>query len=599
MNRGFGRPGPRGRRVNKPTDFKAAIVKLIRFAKPFYPFIVVAILIAVASSVLAVIAPNLLGNLVDVINDGIKTSIDMKEIWKLAIPILIIFGLSAIFLAIQSLIMTWVVQNSSKKLRSNLLAKVNKLPFNYFDKTQTGDILSRMTNDVDLMSQSLQDGLASLISQGVLMIGALLMMFITSWQMSLGAVVAVLIGFVIMMIIMKRSQKYHAMRQKSLGKINGHIEEVYSGLQVIKVYNASKKSKEEFETYNQEIYDSNWRSAFYGRMMPNIMNFIGNLSYVVVSVLGAILVYNGIIKFGVIISFMVYVRLFSNPLSRIAQSFGSLQSAAAASERVFELLEQEELDDEEEITLYLSPENVKGFIEFENVSFGYTPEVEVIHNLNAIAKPGQKVAIVGPTGAGKTTIVSLLMRFYELNSGAIKIDNIKTTDLKRSNVRELFDMVLQDSWIIEGTVKENIIYAREGISDEQVINAAKTANIDHFIRTLPKGYDTLLDEKTTFSSGQLQLLTIARAMIDPAPFLILDEATSNVDTRTEILIQEAMDLLMKGKTSFIIAHRLSTIKNADLILVLRDGDIVEQGTHDELIEQKGFYEMLYTSQFEF
>lgn len=599
MNRGFGGHGPKGRKTNKPNDFKGSIIKLIKFIKPFYLPIIISIIIAIASSILAVIAPNLLGNLVDVISDGIKTSIDMNEIWALAIPILIIFGLSAIFLLIQSLLMTNVVQKSSKMLRSKVLQKVNKLPFNYFDKTQTGDILSRMTNDVDLMSQSLQDGLASLISQIVLMLGALIMMFITSWQMSLGAIVAVLIGFGIMMFIMKRSQKYHSMRQKSLGKINGHIEEVYSGLQVIKVYNASKKSKEEFEKYNQEIYDSNWRSAFYGRMMPNIMNFMGNLSYVVVSVLGAILVYNGVIKFGVIISFMVYVRLFSNPLSRIAQSFSSLQSAAAASERVFDLLEQEELDNEEDITIYLSPENVKGYVEFENVSFGYLPDVEVIHNFNALAKPGQKIAIVGPTGAGKTTIVSLLMRFYELNSGSIKIDDIKTTDLKRSNVRELFDMVLQDSWIIEGTVKENIIYAREGITNEQVINAAKTANIDHFIRTLPKGYDTLLDEKTTFSSGQLQLLTIARAMINPAPFLILDEATSNVDTRTEILIQEAMDVLMEGKTSFIIAHRLSTIKNADLILVLKDGDIIEQGTHDELLAKKGFYEMLYNSQFEF
>ena len=467
----------------------------------------------------------------------------------------------------------------------------------YFDKNLSGDILSRVTNDVDTIAQSMNQSLASLVSSVTLFIGSIIMMFYTNYIMALTAILSSLIGFVFMIKILSKSQKYFTARQVELGKLNGHIEEIYSGLNVVKVYNGKNESDKKFDELNKSVYECNRKSQFLSGLMMPIMNFIGNFGYVAVCIVGALLVSKDMITFGVIIAFITYVRLFTNPLSQIAQGLTSLQSTAAASERVFEFLEEPELE-KENVTKMLDKVKAKGEVEFNHVKFGYDSDKIIISDFNAKIKPGQKVAIVGPTGAGKTTMVNLLMRFYEINSGDIKIDGVNIKDLSRENIHDLFTMVLQDTWLFNGTVKENIVYNNENVTDEEVIDVCKKVGVHHFIKTLPNGYDSVLSDIDSVSSGQRQLLTIARGMIDHKPLLILDEATSNVDTRTEELVQKAMDKLSEGKTSFIIAHRLSTIKNADLILVMKDGNIIEQGNHDELIKENGFYANLYNSQFD-
>ena len=495
--------------------------------------------------------------------------------------------------------MTIVANKFAKGLRSRISTKINKLPLKYFDRHQTGDILSRVTNDVDTIAQSMNQSLATLVSSVTLFLGTIIMMFVTNWILAITAIVASLIGFIGMILILKKSQKYFVARQENLGNLNGHIEEVYSGLNVVKAYNGRKKADEEFDKLNQKVCDSNRKSQFFSGLMMPIMNFIGNFGYVAVCIVGALLAADGSISFGVIVAFITYVRLFTSPLSQIAQAMTSLQSTAAASERVFEFVDEEEMTNQSNITKTLDRKNVKGKIEFKNVVFQYdNNDKPTIKDFTATALPGQKVAIVGPTGAGKTTMVNLLMKFYNINSGDIKIDGVSTKDLTRENIHDLFTMVLQDTWLFNGTIKENIIYNRQNVTDEMVKEVCKEVGLHHFIKTLPNGYDSKISDNDSVSAGQRQLLTIARGMIHDAPFLILDEATSNVDTRTEGLVQKAMDKLTEGKTSFIIAHRLSTIKNADLILVMKDGNIIEQGNHEQLMTQKGFYADLYNSQFE-
>ena len=495
--------------------------------------------------------------------------------------------------------MTIVANKFAKGLRSRISTKINKLPLKYFDRHQTGDILSRVTNDVDTIAQSMNQSLATLVSSVTLFLGTIIMMFVTNWILAITAIVASLIGFIGMILILKKSQKYFIARQENLGNLNGHIEEVYSGLNVVKAYNGRKKADEEFDKLNQKVCDSNRKSQFFSGLMMPIMNFIGNFGYVAVCIVGALLAADGSISFGVIVAFITYVRLFTSPLSQIAQAMTSLQSTAAASERVFEFVDEEEMTNQSNITKTLDRKNVKGKIEFKNVVFQYdNNDKPTIKDFTATALPGQKVAIVGPTGAGKTTMVNLLMKFYNINSGDIKIDGVSTKDLTRENIHDLFTMVLQDTWLFNGTIKENIIYNRQNVTDEMVKEVCKEVGLHHFIKTLPNGYDSKISDNDSVSAGQRQLLTIARGMIHDAPFLILDEATSNVDTRTEGLVQKAMDKLTEGKTSFIIAHRLSTIKNADLILVMKDGNIIEQGNHEQLMTQKGFYADLYNSQFE-
>ena len=538
---------------------------------------------------------------VDELPKSIKTilspKMNMDKIKSISLFLVILYVLSALFTFIQSILMTDVANKFAKKLRSNISKKINKLPLKYFDKNLSGDILSRVTNDVDTIAQSMNQSLASLVSSVTLFIGSIIMMFYTNYIMAFTAILSSLIGFVFMIKILSKSQKYFTARQVELGKLNGHIEEIYSGLNVVKVYNGKNESDKKFDELNKSVYECNRKSQFLSGLMMPIMNFIGNFGYVAVCIVGALLVSKDMITFGVIIAFITYVRLFTNPLSQIAQGLTSLQSTAAASERVFEFLEEPELE-KENVTKMLDKAKAKGEVEFNHVKFGYDSDKIIIRDFNAKIKPGQKVAIVGPTGAGKTTMVNLLMRFYEINSGDIKIDGVSIKDLSRENIHDLFTMVLQDTWLFNGTVKENIVYNNENVTDEEVIDVCKKVGVHHFIKTLPNGYDSVLSDIDSVSSGQRQLLTIARGMIDHKPLLILDEATSNVDTRTEELVQKAMDKLSEGKTSFIIAHRLSTIKNADLILVMKDGNIIEQGNHDELIKENGFYANLYNSQFD-
>ena len=538
---------------------------------------------------------------VDELPKSIKTilspKMNMDKIKSISLFLVILYVLSALFTFIQSILMTDVANKFAKKLRSNISKKINKLPLKYFDKNLSGDILSRVTNDVDTIAQSMNQSLASLVSSVTLFIGSIIMMFYTNYIMALTAILSSLIGFVFMIKILSKSQKYFTARQVELGKLNGHIEEIYSGLNVVKVYNGKNESDKKFDELNKSVYECNRKSQFLSGLMMPIMNFIGNFGYVAVCIVGALLVSKDMITFGVIIAFITYVRLFTNPLSQIAQGLTSLQSTAAASERVFEFLKEPELE-KENVTKTLDKAKAKGEVEFNHVKFGYDSDKIIIRDFNAKIKPGQKVAIVGPTGAGKTTMVNLLMRFYEINSGDIKIDGVNIKDLSRENIHDLFTMVLQDTWLFNGTVKENIVYNNENVTDEEVIDVCKKVGVHHFIKTLPNGYDSYLSDIDSVSSGQRQLLTIARGMIDHKPLLILDEATSNVDTRTEELVQKAMDKLSEGKTSFIIAHRLSTIKNADLILVMKDGNIIEQGNHDELIKENGFYANLYNSQFD-
>lgn len=541
-------------------------------------------------------------SLVDNMPSSVKVVVEpymnIDKIKNIAILLICIYLISAIFEYFEAILMTDVSNNFARKLRGNISSKINKLPLKYFDKHAIGDILSRVTNDVDTIAQSMNQSLSTLVSAIALFMGTTIMMFVTNSVMAITAILASLFGFVFMALVLAKSQKYFVAKQNELGALNGHIEEVYSGLNVVKTYNGEKISNEKFDELNDKLYKANWKSGFLSGLMMPMMSFIGNFGYVAVCVVGALLALNGHISFGVIVAFIVYVRLFVSPLSQIAQAMTSLQSTAAASERVFEFLDEKEMADESNIKTTLDKEKVKGNIEFKNVEFKYDGnDKPTIKNFSAKAKAGEKVAIVGPTGAGKTTMVNLLMKFYDINNGEILIDGVSTKDLTRSNIHDLFTMVLQDTWVFNGSIKDNIIYNTSDVSMEMVESVCKTVGLDHFIKTLPNGYDTILSDNDSVSAGQRQLLTIARGMIQNAPFLILDEATSNVDTRTEELVQKAMDKLTEGKTSFIIAHRLSTIKNADLILVMNEGNIIEQGTHDELMKQNGFYAELYNSQF--
>ena len=533
------------------------------------------------------------------IKEILEPTMNMDAVKGIAMGLAITYIASALFTFIQSIAMTDVANKFAKKLRTSISKKINKLPLKYFDRNSTGDILSRVTNDVDTIAQSMNQSLATLVSSVTLFVGTIIMMFYTNGIMAITAILSSLIGFIFMFLILGKSQKYFVARQEELGNLNGHIEEIYSGLNVVKVYNGKKQADEKFDKLNKRVYEANRKSQFLSGLMQPIMNFIGNFGYVAVCIVGALLTMNGQISFGVIVAFITYVRLFTSPLSQIAQAMTSLQSTAAAAERVFEFVDEEEMKDESKLTKRLERKDAKGNIEFKNIVFQYdNNDKPTINNFSAEAKAGQKIAIVGPTGAGKTTLVNLLMKFYDINSGDILIDEISTKELTRENIHSLFTMVLQDTWLFSGTIKENIIYNNQNITDEQVEKVCKVVGLEHFIKTLPKGINTELSESDEVSAGQKQLLTIARGMLQDTPFLILDEATSNVDTRTEELVQQAMDKLTEGRTSFIIAHRLSTIRNADLILVIRDGNIVEKGNHDELIAQNGFYAELYNSQFE-
>lgn len=525
-----------------------------------------------------------------------ETKINLDNIFKICMILVVIYLVAYVVNFVQGFIMATVNQRVSRDLRSRISVKINKLPLKYFDKVSCGEVLSRVTNDVDTIGQTLNNSVNTLIGAAALFIGSLIMMFVTNWIMAISGVVATIIGFVLMIVIISKSQKYFVAQQNVLGQVNGFVEEAYSGQEIIKAYNAEEGTTGAFEVINKKLYSSAWKSQFYSGLMQPLMGFIGNLGYVVVCVVGAVLVHYNIINFSVIVAIMIYIRLFTQPLSQLAQGVTNLQSTAAASERVFEFLDQEEMPDESMLTKKL--ENIKGEVEFKHVKFGYTPEKMVIKDFSVKIRPGQKVAIVGPTGAGKTTLVNLLMKFYNVNDGDILIDGVSIKDISRENVHAIFGMVLQDTWLFQGSVKENIRYSKTDVTDEMIVSACKECGIDHFIRTLEHGYDTILDDNTNISAGQKQLMTIARAMVENAPMLILDEATSSVDTRTELLIQKAMDKLTENRTSFVIAHRLSTIKNADIILVMKDGDIIETGNHEELIKKNGFYADLYNSQFE-
>lgn len=585
--------------AEKAKDFKGATKRLLKELNKFKVLIIIALVLAVLGAILSISAPNQLSKLTDKISEGLVAPMDMDAIKQISMFIAGIYVCSALFTYIESIAMTDVANKFAKNLRTRISVKINKLPLSFFDRNSTGDILSRVTNDVDTIAQTMNQSLSTLVSAITLFVGTIIMMFYTNWIMAITAMVSSLIGFVFMFAVLGKSQKYFVARQEELGKLNGHIEEVYSGLNVVKTYNGKKQADKKFDELNKRVYEANRKSQFLSGLMHPMMNFIGNFGYVAVCIVGALLTMNDIISFGVIVAFITYVRLFTSPLSQIAQAMTSLQSTAAASERVFEFIDEEEMPNQNHITKTLKKEDVRGKIDFEDILFQYdNNDKPTIKNFSAEAKPGQKIAIVGPTGAGKTTIVNLIMKFYDINSGDIKIDGVSTKELTRENIHELFTMVLQDTWLFDGTIKENIVYNNENVSDEKVKEVCKTVGLDHFIRTLPHGYDSKISDNDSVSSGQRQLLTIARGMMSDTPFLILDEATSNVDTRTEELVQKAMDKLAEGKTSFIIAHRLSTIKNADLILVIKDGNIIEQGNHEELINQKGFYAELYNSQFQ-
>ena len=589
----------------KAKDFKGTWGKLIRYCNRYMLVILIALVLAVLGSVLQIIGPDQLGKMTNEIMKGLPAmvegvpilgAINFNVVFNVGMLLVCFYAASAIFSFIENYMMATITAKISKNMRSDISKKINKLPLKYFDKTSYGDVISRVTNDVDAIGQTLNQSIDNLIKSVTMFVGSLIMMFWNSWILALVAIGATIIGFGSMMTIMKKSQGHFKTQQQGLGDINGHIEEIYSGHNVVKAYNGGKGAKKTFEGINESLYDSGWKSQFMSGLMMPLMQFIGNFGYVAVCVVGAALAMNGTIPFGVIVAFMLYVRLFTQPLSQLAQSMQQLQRTAAASERVFEFFDEEELDDESQKLQRL--ENIKGEVEFKNVHFGYLPDKTIINDFSATVNAGQKVAIVGPTGAGKTTMVNLLMRFYDIDSGEICIDGTPINHVTRENVHDQFCMVLQDTWLFEGTIKDNIIYSKQGVTDEEVIAACKAVGIHHFIRTLPHGYDTVLNDKANLSAGQKQLVTIARAMIQNSPLLILDEATSSVDTRTERLVQEAMDKLTHGRTSFVIAHRLSTIKNADMILVMRDGDIVESGNHAALLAKDGFYAELYNSQFE-
>ena len=588
---GMGR-GP----AEKASDFKGTWSKLIYYCRSYLPVVVIALICAAGGTVLTLLGPDKLSDMTKEISNGLLTGIDMDAVSKIGFTLVTFYVCGAVLSFGQQWIMATVTQSISKKLRGDISGKINRLPMSYYSRSTTGDILSRVTNDVDTISQSMNQSIGNLVSAVTLFVGSLFMMFKTDVIMTFTAIAATIIGFAFMSVIAKRSSKYFVQQQRHLGEINGHIEEIYTGHTVVKAYNGEAKAAETFERMNNDLRESAFRAQCLAGLMPPIMTFIGNLGYVAVCVVGAVLTMKGKIGFEVIVAFMMYVRYFTQPLSQIAQAAQSLQSAAAAGERVFEFLEAKEMEDESGKTKRL--ENVKGEVSFEHVKFGYNEDRVIIHDFSAEAKPGQKIAIVGPTGAGKTTLVNLLMRFYEIQGGRICIDGVPTNEVKRENVHSQFCMVLQDTWLFEGTVRENLVYCTPNVSDERMEEACRAVGLDHFVRTLQHGYDTVLNDQVNLSQGQKQQLTIARAMIADKPMLILDEATSSVDTRTELQIQKAMDELMKNRTSFVIAHRLSTIKNADLILVLKDGDVIESGTHEALLAKKGFYADLYNSQFD-
>ena len=605
MGRGPMGGGPMGGMVEKPKEFKKTWLRLIVYSKRYAPAVITALALAAIGTVMQIIGPDRLKDMANLIMKGLPSlvnglpamgKVDLDAVRRIAFTLVIFYAGASVLGFAQGFIMTTVTQKISKNLRTGISEKINRLPLKYFDKVSYGDVLSRVTNDVDAIGQTMNQSIGTLVTAVTMLAGSLVMMFYNSWILALTAIFSSLFGFVFMALIMSRSQKYFARQQEGLGEANGHVEEVYSGHNVVKAYNGGKEAMRVFDRINAKLYDSGWKSQFMSGLMMPVMTFIGNFGYVAVCVVGAALAMNGSISFGVIVAFMMYIRLFTQPLSQIAQAFQNLQRAAAAGERVFELFDEAEMSDESQKAKKL--ENVRGDVEFRHVRFGYTEDKMVINDFSAHVKAGQKVAIVGPTGAGKTTIVNLLMRFYELNAGEILVDGTPIDQVRRENVHDQFGMVLQDTWMFEGTIKENVVYCKENVSDEQVIAACKAVGLHHFIRTLPQGYETRLDDKASLSQGQKQLITIARAMIQNAPMLILDEATSSVDTRTEVLIQEAMDKLTQGRTSFVIAHRLSTIKNADVILVMKDGDVIESGRHEQLLSKGGYYAELYQSQFE-
>lgn len=598
----------RGGAVEKPQDFGKVMGKLVRFCRKYVPAIIVALVLGAAGTICQIIGPDKLKDMTNEITKGLPAvvhgkpvlnSIDMGAVARIGWLLVVLYVGYALLSYIQSWMMATVTQRTAQELRESISKKINKLPLSYFDKVSYGDVLSRVTNDVDAIGQTLGQSLGSLITSATLFVGALVMMFYNNWIMALCAIGSSIIGLIIMMVIMKASQKYFTRQQVALGDVNGHVEEMYAGHTIVKAYNGEADSIRRFERYNTDLYDSGWKSQFLSGLMMPLMNFVGNFGYVVVCVVGAALAMDGQIEFGVIVAFMMYIRLFTQPLSQFAQAFQNLQRCAAASERVFGFLEESEMADEsgKQALLGAQGHEVHGDVEFSHVRFEYEAGKPIINDFSASVSSGQKVAIVGPTGAGKTTMVNLLMRFYEIAGGSIAIDGVDTKSVPRWNVHDQFSMVLQDTWIFNGTVRENIAYSKPGVTDEQIISACKAVGLHHYIMSLPNGYDTVLDENSSLSAGQKQLLTIARAMVQDAPILILDEATSSVDTRTEELIQKAMDALTVDRTSFVIAHRLSTIRDADMILVMNHGDVIERGTHEELLAADGFYADLYNSQF--
>ncbi len=588
--------GP-NRVAEKPKDLKKALKKMTHYLKKYIPFIVIALVLSALGSVLSIIGPNKLSDLTDEISKGLLTGMNFDAIKSISIFLVCIYGLSGIFNYIQGFIMATVANRFAQNLRTQISHKINKLPLRYYDTHSYGDILSRVTNDVDTIATSLNQSLGTLVGATTLFIGSIIMMFYTNWILALTGILSSLIGFVFMFLILGKSQKYFNARQVELGNLNGHIEEIYSNHNVVKAYNGEKEASLKFDELNKRVFECNRKSQFLSGLMQPIMNFIGNFSYVAVCVVGAILTMNGHITFGVIVAFMMYVRLFTSPLTQIAQGMTNLQTSAAASERIFEFLEEPEMDDQKDITKILNLKDVKGNIDFEHIKFSYDGEKNVIKDFSCNVHQGEKVAIVGPTGAGKTTMVNLLMKFYNISDGDITIDGTSIKELSRENIHEMFIMVLQDTWLFNGTIRDNIKYNKEDVTDNEIWKALETVGIDKFVKSLPGGLNAVISDNDSISAGQKQLLTIARGMIKDAPFLILDEATSSVDTRTEELVQQAMDKLTEGRTSFIIAHRLSTIRNADMILVMNEGNIIEQGNQEKLMAQNGFYADLYNSQF--
>ena len=591
-----GMRGPGRAPDEKPKNVKSSMADLFKYLKPWYRAIVAALILSLAGTALTLIAPDKMADLTNTIGDGLATGIDMSAIIKAIIIVLTIYVCASLVTCASNYVMITVMQKLAWNMRSSISEKINRMPLKYFDKVSVGDVLSRITNDVDTVSSALNSSITTLVQAVVQFVGVTIIMFATSGRLALTAIGSSVLGFVFMFSIIKRSRKYFQQQQKHLGDMNGHIEEMYSGHDIVRVYGAVGKAKEEFGRINDNLYNSSWKSQFFGGLMQPLMGFIGSFGYVAVCVVGAALTMSGSIRFGTIVAFISYVKLFTNPLTQISQAANSLMSAGAAGERVFGFLNEEEMPDDSMCTARLG--DIRGEVEFDHVRFGYDEDKPVINDFSAKIEPGQKVAIVGYTGAGKTTMVNLLMRFYELWSGSIKIDGVPISEMKRSDIHSMFGMVLQDTWLFEGTYRENIAYGNKDVTDEQIKAACRLVGMDHFIMTLPDGYDTVLSDRSSLSAGQRQLLTIARAMVENAPMIILDEATSSVDTRTEALVQRAMDKLTEGRTSFVIAHRLSTIRDADLILVMDKGDVVESGTHKELLARDGLYRELYNSQFE-